>query len=152
MTPPAEPAIPARYELTARLLYAAFFLGDALVKLLRPERAMEGLSGMGLGYPAVLNYAGAAIEILGGLFLVANFRVWAAALLLMLYKLPASFLLHAPIARAHPSHLLLLLWDFAFAGGLLLLAGIHRRSDKESGAAVRAAIRETIRPPARSDR
>jgi putative oxidoreductase len=140
MATSAESRLPARYELSARLLYAAFFLGDALVKILRPERAMEGLSGMGLGYPEVLNYLGAAIEIAGGLCLVAGFRVWAAALLLMLYKLPASFLLHAPIARAHPSHLLFLLWDFAFAGGLILVAGVHRRKDPE-GPTLRARRR-----------
>jgi hypothetical protein len=64
----------------------------------------------------------------------------------MLYKLPASFLLHAPIARAHPSHLLFLLWDFAFAGGLILLAGVHRQNE-EAG-----AVRAADRPRERSGR
>jgi uncharacterized membrane protein YphA (DoxX/SURF4 family) len=130
---PSESRVPALYDRLSRGLYAAFFLIDGLAKIVHSERAIEGLSGMGLGYPELLNYAGAAIELAGALCLLTGFQVWAAALVLALYKLPASFLTYAATARVHPSHLLLLFRDLAFAGGLVLLAGLHRQPRRGTG-------------------
>ncbi|HEY7460868.1 MAG TPA: DoxX family membrane protein [Gemmatimonadota bacterium] len=121
-----ESRLPALYALASRGLVALFFFGDGLLKVVRPDRAVEGLSGMGLSFPVELNYLGAVIEIGGALCLLTDVRVWAASLLLALYLLSASFLKHVPVANAQPAQLLEVLRDAAVAGGLILLAGVHR--------------------------
>lgn len=127
MRQPGEGAIPRVYDAAGRVLLALPFLSAGVVRLARSTRSIEELAGAGLAFPAVLNYAFAAVELAGGMSLALGYRVWAAAVALIVYLLPLTFLVNVLPAHEHPSQLLRLLRDLAVAGGLVLAAGLHRR-------------------------
>jgi len=133
MLPLRERRIPLAYDLGARALLALPFLAWGLWRLTAAEAAIEALSGAGLAFPGAINYASAGIELMGGVFLVLGFQVWATAAVLILYLLPVTFLVHGLPAHEDPAQALQVLRDLALAGGLLLLAGVHRRDAPPSG-------------------
>ena len=74
------------------------------------------------GVPAVelLLYASAIIEIVGGLLILVGFRARAGALLLFLWLIPVTIMMHAiPGGRLNQVEVLK---NLAIMGGLLILA------------------------------
>jgi putative oxidoreductase len=131
---PGESRPRSRGELVARALLALPFLADGVVKVADAGRSIESISGMGLPFPQLLNYAAAALELAGGACLLVGVAVTVAALVLAAYLIPASFLRNVPMAHEHPSYLLYLARDLGLVGGLLLLARLRTRRGCPPGA------------------
>lgn len=124
--------LPFAYDLVGRALLALPFLSAGLSRLLHPQAAIETLSGAGLAYPEALSYAAAAIELIGGACVLIGFQVWTACVALVVYLVPATFVLHGLPAHESPAHAGEALRGMAIAGGLLLLAGVHRREGERA--------------------
>ncbi|MFN2432397.1 MAG: DoxX family protein [Gemmatimonadota bacterium] len=124
--------MPPAYDAIARALLALPFLASGASRLLDARPFVEALSGAGLVFPDEINYVSAAVELAGALCLVLRVRVWVASTALYLYLLPFAFVLHGLPAQESAAHGLLLARDLAVAGGLVLLAGVHRH-DRRAG-------------------
>ncbi len=81
-------------QLAARLLLSAVFLTSGLGKLLDPEGAASSMSSKGLPAAGILLAAAVALEIGGGLSLLAGFRARAGAAALVVFLVPATLLFH----------------------------------------------------------
>lgn len=106
--------------LVGRILLAAIFLFSALGKFTQPAM-IEGYMKLN-GVPAVelLLYASAIIEVVGGLLILVGFRARAGALLLFLWLIPVTIMMHAiPGGRLNQVEVLK---NLAIMGGLLILA------------------------------
>src|SRR5262245_31808772 len=82
-------------NLISRALVAAIFLLSGLGKIGDFEQSVSLAAGAGLPRPAVSIAVAAAVEILGGLALLAGWRVRWASLALFLYLIPVTLIFHA---------------------------------------------------------
>ena len=103
--------------LLGRLLIAGLFLLSGFGKLADPSGTIAYIVSAGLPVPQ-LAYAGAvAIEILGGIALLAGYRTRAVALALALFTLAAALGFHLQLADQN--QFIHFFKNVAIAGGLL---------------------------------
>ena len=111
--------------LVGRILVSLVFLGSGLSKVAAFSQMTPLLQSKGLPLPAVALGIAAAIEILGGLAVLAGFQAKIAAWILFVYLIPATLLFHnfwamQGIERMdNQAHFMK---NVAILGGLLLLA------------------------------
>lgn len=106
--------------LLARLLLAAIFLLSGLAKLADPAGTAAYVASSGLPAPALAAWGAALLETLGGLALIAGYRVRPAALILALFSVAAALFFHNNLADQN--QMIHFMKNFALAGGLLQLA------------------------------
>jgi putative oxidoreductase len=103
--------------LIGRLLMAAIFLVSAAGKLMAPGGTIGYIASVGIPLPE-LAYAGAlAMELGGGLLLVAGYRTRWVAAALALFSVVSAVLFHN--AMGDQNQLFHFLKNLAMAGGLL---------------------------------
>ena len=122
--------LPRVYDLIARGLIALVFVGSGVRRLTDAGGPVEALAGAGLPAPEALNAVTAVLDIVGGTCLLLGFRVWLVAMAMALYVVPFAFVLHALPGKENAMHGLLFARELAVAGGLILLAGVHREDPR----------------------
>jgi putative oxidoreductase len=111
--------------LTGRLLLALLFLPAGIGKLTGFAGTVGYIASAGLPMPQVAAVVALVVEIGGGVALIAGFGTRAAALVLALFTLVASFFFHnywAVPADQQFMQQLLFFKNIAVVGGLLTLA------------------------------
>ncbi len=106
--------------LVARVLLAVLFLLAGLGKIGAVEATTGYIASVGLPMAAALCYATIALEIGGGLLLIAGYRTRLVATALGLFSIVAGIIFHADFADQ--MQITNLLKNFAIAGGMFQLA------------------------------
>ncbi|MFM6831281.1 MAG: DoxX family protein [Novosphingobium sp.] len=103
-----------------RVLIAAIFVLSGASKLADPAGTIAYIESAGLPLPTVA-YAGAvAVELLGGLLLVAGFQTRIVALAIAAFSIAAAFGFHSNLADQN--QFIHFFKNIAMAGGLLQVA------------------------------
>ena len=118
------PALPAwrtsAVPLVGRALLAPLFLISGVGKLTAYTATVGYIGSVGLPFP-VLAYGGAvALEVVGGLMLLAGYKTRWVALALALFTLATAFLFHS--ALADQNQFIHFLKNIAVTGGLIQVA------------------------------
>jgi len=112
-------------KLIGRILLSGVFIGSGLSKVIAFSMMTGYVAAKGLPMPAVALGIAAAVEILGGLAVLAGFKTKIASWILFLYLIPTTFVFHNFWAlqgmekmdnQAH------FMKNLAIMGGLLILA------------------------------
>jgi putative oxidoreductase len=112
-------------SLLGRILICLVFVGSGMVKVTGFSMMTGLLASKGVPLPAVALGAAAALEILGGLAILAGFKTRIAAWLLFLFLIPTTLLFHnfwtmqGMERMDNQGHFMK---NLAIMGGLLLLA------------------------------
>lgn len=113
------------FNLIGRLLVAALFLPAGLAKLTGFAGTVGYFSSLGIPAPSFAVVATIAVEILGGLALLAGYQTRLVAIVMAIFTLVASVVGHAywaaPADQAFVAQLLFFK-NMAVIGGLLVLA------------------------------
>jgi putative oxidoreductase len=105
--------------LIGRVLLATIFVMSGLSKLAAPAATQGYIAAMGMPAP-LLAYVGAiAVELGGGLLLLAGYRTKVVAAALAAFCVVTAFVFHH--ALADQNQMIHFLKNFAMAGGLLQL-------------------------------
>ena len=108
---------PGVVPFVGRILVAAIFILSGLGKIGAPAATQGYIAAMGLPAP-LLAYIGAiAIELGGGLLLLAGYRTRLVAAALAVFSIVTAFVFHH--ALADQNQMIHFLKNFAMAGGLL---------------------------------
>ena len=105
-------------NLVGRILLATIFVVSGLGKVTQYAGTQDYMAAHGV--PGALLPVVIAVEVLGALAIVVGFRVRIAAVLLALFTVAAAFLFHN--VAGDEVQQILLLKNFAIAGGFLVLA------------------------------
>ena len=81
--------------LVGRILMAAIFLLSGMNKFAHPAMMAGYMTSMGVPAAVPLLYLSAIIELAGGLMILVGFHARAAALLLSLWLIPVTIMMHA---------------------------------------------------------
>ena len=110
----------AYLPLAGRILMAAIFVMSGIGKIANPAATIGYISAMGLPFPELGLAAAIAIEVVGGLLLVAGFYTRPVALALAAFSIVTGLIFHSAIADQN--QMIHLMKNFAMAGGLLQIA------------------------------
>ena len=100
-----------------RILVAAIFILSGLGKIGAPAATQGYIAAMGLPAPLLAYIGAVAIELGGGLLLLAGYRTRLVAAALALFSIVTAFIFHH--ALADQNQMIHFLKNFAMAGGLL---------------------------------
>jgi len=106
--------------LGARLLIAPIFVISGAFKLADPAGTIGYIASVGLPLPEAGYAAAVAVELIGGLALLAGFRTRLAALVLALFSLAAALAFHFQLGDQN--QFIHFFKNLAMAGGLLQIA------------------------------
>lgn len=117
----------AHVSVVGRLLLALMFILSGFGKLGNIEGTAAFVASGGLPAPTFLAVAVGALELFGGLALVAGYQVRLAGLALGLFTVAASVVFHAwwsaPAAQQYVTQLLFMK-NISVAGGMLLISAL----------------------------
>lgn len=111
--------------MLGRILISSLFLVSAIAKIVDPSTAMSMMSEMGVPFIPCVFAAAIMIELVGALALLTGIAARQAAVMLILYLIPVSYLLVNGLAfstYASTMQVFLLLQNLATMGGLFILA------------------------------
>ena len=106
--------------LVGRILMAMIFILSGVYKFVDPAKTLALMRMDGIPAAQALLYVSAVIETAGGLMLLVGFRARPAALVLFLWLVPVTLMMHA-IPGGQPNRVEVLK-NLAIMGGLLVLA------------------------------
>lgn len=110
--------------LLARVLIALIFVTSGLSKITGFEGTVGYIATKGLPLPAVLAACAAALELVGGLFIIVGYKTKITGAVLALFTLIAGVLFHnywaVPAEQAFIQQIMFMK-NLSIAGGLLLL-------------------------------
>lgn len=106
--------------LAARILMAAIFVLSGINKIVNPAGTIGYINAMGLPFPELGLVLAIAIEVAGGLLLVAGLYTRPVALALAAFSIATGLIFHSAIADQN--QMIHLMKNFAMAGGLLQIA------------------------------
>lgn len=135
-----QSAIPA----IGRLLLAAIFIISGFGKLMAPAATIGYIQSAGLPFASIAFAVAVAVELGGGLLLVAGFKTRYVAAILALFSVVTAFAFHGNVSDQN--QMIHLLKNIAMAGGLLQVVAFGAGAwsvdaigaRKGSGQAVRA--------------
>lgn len=111
--------------LLARILLALIFVLAGVSKLADPSRTIGMMASHGIPLPNVLVFGAIAVELIGGLMLMAGWYARLAALVLCVYTLTLALIFHpfwaATGAAAGTQHALFF-GHLSMMGGMLYVA------------------------------
>lgn len=105
--------------LIARILMSPLFLVSGLGKIAHPVTTQAYIVAAHMPAPSIAYFGAIAVELLGGLALIAGFRPRITATILILYTLAATAFFHAKLGD--PSQVIHVMKNLAIVGGLLQL-------------------------------
>jgi putative oxidoreductase len=100
-----------------RILVATIFILSGFGKIAAPAATQGYIAAMGLPAPLLAYIGSIAIELGGGLLLLAGYRTKLIAAVLALFSIVTAFIFHH--ALADQNQMIHFLKNFAMAGGLL---------------------------------
>ena len=100
-----------------RILVAAIFILSGLGKIGAPAATQGYIAAMGLPAPLLAYIGATAVELGGGLLLLAGYRTKLVAAALAVFSIVTAFIFHH--ALADQNQMIHFLKNFAMAGGLL---------------------------------
>lgn len=106
--------------LGGRVLLAAIFILSGITKLGAVDGTIGYIASVGLPFADAVFYAVVALEIMGGLMLVAGFKTRLAAVALGAFSILAAVTFHADFAEQN--QMIHFLKNLALAGGMLQVA------------------------------
>ena len=106
--------------LGGRILLAAIFILSGVTKLGAVEGTIGYIASAGLPFPAATFYAVVALEIIGGLMLIAGLKTRFVAVALGLFSVAAAVAFHADFADQN--QVIHFLKNLALAGGMFQVA------------------------------
>lgn len=114
-------------DLLGRIFLSAMFLYEAYDSIYYFERTKNTMTDYGITWNQDLLLLGAIIFlVLGGVMLLIGYRVTIASILLLIYYIPITFIIHSwwndPIALQREVAIDFM-QNMAIVGGLLLLIG-----------------------------
>ncbi len=118
-------AFPSTALLTGRILLSLIFLVSGLMKLFAWQTTAGYMESKGMPAVPVLLTGAVLVELAGGLCLLFGFQVRLAALILILYLIPATLIFHnfwTLEGQEQQNQLHHFLKNLAIMGGLLSLA------------------------------
>ena len=110
----------ALLPVTGRILMSPIFLVSGAGKLAAPAATLATITNAGLPLPPASYAAAVAVEIVGGLLLIAGYRVRLVALVLAVFAVATAVTFHA--ALGDTNQMFHFLKNLAMAGGLLQVA------------------------------
>jgi len=105
---------------TGRVLLAAIFVLSGVSKLADPTGTIAYITSAGLPAPSLAYGAAVAVELVGGLLLIAGIRTRIVASAIAVFSLAAAFGFHANLADQN--QFIHFFKNVALAGGLLQVA------------------------------
>jgi len=118
----SNPALP----LIGRILLGVIFFVSGLFKVAGYSQIVAYAATKGLPLASVAIALAAALEIIGGIAVLAGFKARIAAWVLFLYLIPTTFLFHnfwALHGMEQQDNMVHFMKNLAIMGGLLFLAG-----------------------------
>lgn len=112
-------------SLAGRILMAIIFVVSGFFKVAGYSQIVGYAAAKGMPLPAVAIACAAAVEILGGIAILAGFKVRIASWILFLYLIPTTFFFHnfwAVQGMERQDNMAHFMKNIAIMGGLLLLA------------------------------
>jgi putative oxidoreductase len=110
--------------LVGRVLIAAIFLLSGASKLADPAGSMAYIASVGLPLPAVALGGAIVVEIVGGLLLIAGYRLRVIATVLALFSLATALVFHH--ALGDQNQFIHFFKNVAMAGGLLQIVAFGK--------------------------
>lgn len=108
--------------LAARVLLAPLFLLSGVSKLTASTATIGYIASVGLPFPEVAFAGAVAVEVIGGLLLLAGYKTRWVALALAVFTLVTAFLFHS--ALGDQNQLIHFLKNIAITGGLIQVASL----------------------------
>jgi putative oxidoreductase len=105
-------------HLLGRILLSVIFIMAGLGKIMDPAGTVGYMQSFGI--PALLLWPTIALEVLGGVAIIAGFQTRLAAFSLAGFSIAAALIFHHNFADQ--MQMIMFLKNFSLAGGLLLLA------------------------------
>lgn len=116
-----EQAIGAAWQpwvaTSGRVLLAAIFVLSGIGKLADPAGSAGYIASVGLPAPQLALWGAIAVELLGGLALIAGYKVRLVAAALAAFSVVTAVLFHAQFGDQ--TQLIMFLKNIAMAGGLM---------------------------------
>lgn len=106
--------------LAARILLATIFVLAGLGKIAAIEATTGYIASVGLPFATLVCYATIALEVIGGVLLIAGYKTRLVAIVLALFSIAAGAIFHADFADQ--MQMTNFLKNLAIAGGMLQLA------------------------------
>ncbi|QKG72219.1 DoxX family protein [Erythrobacter mangrovi] len=106
--------------LGARILLAAIFVLAGLSKATDPVGTMGYIASIGLPFPELALIGAIAVEVLGGLALIAGFKTRAVALVLAAFSIVTAAAFHNQLGDQ--TQFVMFFKNVAMAGGFLQVA------------------------------
>jgi len=106
--------------LGGRLLLAAIFVLSGITKIGAAEGTIGYIASVGLPFADAIYYAVIALEIVGGVMLVAGFKARTAAIALGAFSILAAVTFHSDFTDQN--QMIHFLKNLALAGGMLQVA------------------------------
>lgn len=110
--------------LVGRILIAAIFVLSGASKLADPTSSMAYIASVGLPLPAVALAGAIVVELVGGLLLIAGYRLRLVAAALALFSLVTAVVFHH--ALSDQSQFINFFKNVAMAGGLLQIVAFGK--------------------------
>lgn len=114
-------------DLIGRIFLSAIFLFEAFDTFIYFEKTKMTMTLYGLVWKQdLLLYGAVFLLIMGGLMVLLGYRSTLGAIMLLLYWVPVTFLVHAFWLYPHDqlrAQSILFMKDIAIIGGLLMLVG-----------------------------
>src|SRR5439155_7490492 len=108
--------------LAARVLMSQIFLISGLTKVLNPSGTADEMTSRGMFWIPFFLVAATAVELAGGLSLLAGYKARLGALLLLLYLIPVTLTFHnfwTYPPEQQRVQMLFLMHNLTLMGGLL---------------------------------
>jgi putative oxidoreductase len=102
---------------SGRVLLAAIFVLSGIGKLADPSGSAGYIASVGLPAPQLALWGAIAVELLGGLALIAGYKVRLVAAVLAAFSVVTAALFHAQFGDQ--TQLIMFLKNIAMAGGLM---------------------------------
>lgn len=120
----ATSAFQRMLPLVGRILIAAIFVLSGASKLADPASSMAYIASVGLPLPAVALAGAIVVEIVGGLLLIAGYRLRTVAAGLALFSIVTAVVFHH--ALGDQSQFINFFKNLAMAGGLLQIVAFGK--------------------------
>lgn len=111
--------------ITGRVLIATIFILSGLSKLADPAGTTGYISSVGIPFPALALAGAVLVEVVGGVLLVAGYRLRVVALSIALFSLATAVLFHHNLADQN--QFIHFFKNVAIAGGLFQIAAFAKR-------------------------
>ena len=110
--------------IVGRVLIAAIFILSGLSKLADPTGTIGYIASIGIPFPALALAGAVLVEVVGGVLLIAGYRMRAVATVIAVFSLATAVLFHHNLADQN--QFIHFFKNVAIAGGLLQVVAFAR--------------------------